>query len=80
MLLMKLECLLHYSHRLLLLTKKPFSISKVQLSGKQKRYLIDVFISLIMEFADDGDVYKRIEESQANKVYLKEKTVWKILI
>ena len=29
--------------------------------------------SIIMDLADDSDVYKRITESQKNKVYLKEK-------
>ena len=33
-----------------------------------------------MEFADDGDVYQKITESQANKIYLKEKQIWKIII
>ncbi len=33
-----------------------------------------------MEFADDGDVYQRITESQEQKVYLKEKMIWKVII
>lgn len=33
-----------------------------------------------MELADDSDLYKRLVDSHANKVYLKEKLVWKILI
>lgn len=33
-----------------------------------------------MELASHDDVYKMIVESHKNKVYLKEKMVWKILI
>ena len=33
-----------------------------------------------MEFADDGDVYQRITASQEQKVYLKEKMIWKVII
>jgi len=33
-----------------------------------------------MEFADDGDVYQRITQSQEQKVYLKEKMIWKVII
>ena len=36
--------------------------------------------SIVMELADDGDAYQKIVESQANKIYLKEKMVWKTLI
>ena len=41
---------------------------------------IETIFSLIIELADDADVYKKIQESHANKVYLKEKLIWKILI
>jgi|LauGreDrversion4_2_1035121.scaffolds.fasta_scaffold5900307_1 hypothetical protein len=44
---------------------------------KNVRVLI---FSLVMELADESDVYKKIVDSQANKVYLKEKFVWKVLI
>ena len=33
-----------------------------------------------MEFADDGDVFQRICESQNNKTFIKEKHIWKIAI
>jgi len=33
-----------------------------------------------MEFADDGDVFQKIVECQNQKLYMKEKTIWKILI
>jgi len=33
-----------------------------------------------MEFADDGDVFQRICESQNNKQFIKEKHIWKIVI
>ena len=36
--------------------------------------------SLIIEYADEGDVYQRIVQSHADKVYLKEKFVWKVFI
>lgn len=37
-------------------------------------------LCIVMDYADDGDVYQKIVESQANKVYLKEKLVWRTLI
>jgi len=33
-----------------------------------------------MEYADDGDVYQRVTENVKNKIYLKEKYVWKVII
>lgn len=33
-----------------------------------------------MEFADDGDVFQRICESQNHKQFIKEKHIWKIVI
>jgi hypothetical protein len=33
-----------------------------------------------MEFANDGDVYQRICESQKEKVFIKERLIWKVLI
>ena len=36
--------------------------------------------SIIMEFADDGDVFQRICECQNNKQFMKEKHIWKIII
>ena len=42
--------------------------------------IADLFHSIVMEFADDGDVYQRITESQEQKVYLKEKMIWKVII
>jgi len=47
----------------------------------KKHYLYELCVSsIVMEFADDGDVYNRIVESQSQKVYMKEKMIWKILI
>ena len=43
-------------------------------------FLTSNFFSIVMEFADDGDVYQRLTDCQAKKVYMKEKHVWKILI
>ena len=39
-----------------------------------------LFDSIVMEFADDGDVFQRICESQNNKQFIKEKHIWKIVI
>ena len=33
-----------------------------------------------MEFADDGDVFQRIVECQNQKLYMKEKQIWMVLI
>lgn len=42
--------------------------------------IANLLCSIVMEFADDGDVFQRICECQTNKIFMKEKHVWKILI
>ncbi len=37
-------------------------------------------LCIIMEFADDQDVYQKIVESQGKKVYLKEKMIWRTVV
>lgn len=37
-------------------------------------------LCIIMEFADDGDVFQRICECQNIKQFMKEKHIWKIVI
>ena len=39
-----------------------------------------LFGSIVMEFADDGDVFQRICEYKNNKQYYKEKYIWKTII
>ena len=41
---------------------------------------LSLFCSIIMEYADDGDVYQRVTDSMKNKIYLKEKYIWKVII
>lgn len=36
--------------------------------------------SIVMEYADDGDLFQRICEYQKKQQYIKEKHVWQILI
>ena len=42
--------------------------------------LIHLLFSIVMEFADDGDVFQHITSSKQQKKYMKEKHVWKITI
>jgi len=37
-------------------------------------------LCIIMELADDQDVYQKIVESQGKKVYLKEKMIWRTVV
>ena len=37
-------------------------------------------LCIVMEYADDGDVFQRICEYKNNKQYYKEKYVWKVFI
>lgn len=37
-------------------------------------------LCIVMEFADDGDVFQRICECQNSKQFMKEKHIWKIVI
>ena len=37
-------------------------------------------LSLVMEFADDGDLFQKISEHQRNGTYFTEGTIWKIFI
>ena len=63
-------------------TSKPFSMSPAILYGTR----ITLFLSnvsgcsIVMEFADDGDVFQRICECQKQKMYMKEKHIWQIFI
>ena len=36
--------------------------------------------SIVMEFADDGDVFQRICDFKKKQVRMKEKHIWKIVI
>ena len=42
--------------------------------------LIHLLFSIVMEFADDGDVFQHITSSKQQKKYMKEKHIWKITI
>lgn len=56
-------------------------MKQVPLCGNNKAVLLILYIcSIVMEYADDGDVFQRICESQKQKMYMKEKHIWQILI
>ena len=38
------------------------------------------FFSIVMEFADDGDLYHKITEFKKKKQYLEESFIWKVII
>ena len=38
------------------------------------------YFSIVMEYADNGDVFQKICEHQQNGTFLKEKVIWKIII
>jgi hypothetical protein len=44
-----------------------------------KRMKLYVY-SIIMEYADNGDVFQKICEHQSTGAFIKEKVIWKILI
>jgi NIMA (never in mitosis gene a)-related kinase len=37
-------------------------------------------LCIVMEYADDGDVYQKIIDHQKNKTYFEEDDIWRILI
>jgi hypothetical protein len=57
-----------------------FGMNHHQPYGKTSTLFVTTIFSMIMELADESDVYKKIVDSQASKVYLKEKFVWKVFI
>ena len=38
------------------------------------------YFSIIMEYADRGDLYQRICDYKSKKIYFEEKVIWKIFI
>lgn len=44
-----------------------------------RRISINLF-SIVMEYADNGDVFQKICEHQSAGSFMKEKIVWKVLI
>lgn len=40
----------------------------------------DKYLCVVMEFADDGDLYQKITEFRKGKLRFEEKQVWRILI
>jgi hypothetical protein len=53
-------------------------MSQVLLYGKIKKLYIP--LSIVMEYADNGDVFQKICEHQTAGSFMKEKIVWKVLI
>lgn len=62
-----------------LLTKKPSLTSPAPVYGKFLFDLISLF-SLVMEYADNGDVFQKICSYQKRETYIKEKKIWYIFI
>jgi len=78
---MKFESLQALKTHSLLVINRLFSMKQVPLCGNNKAVLLIFYIcSIVMEYADDGDVFQRICESQKQKMYMKEKHIWQILI
>ena len=78
---MKFESLQALKTHSLLAINRLFSMKQVPLCGNNKAVLLIFYIcSIVMEYADDGDVFQRICESQKQKMYMKEKHIWQILI
>ena len=42
--------------------------------------IIKYFFSLVMEYADNGDVFQKICSYQKRETYIKEKKIWYIFI
>ena len=40
----------------------------------------DKYLCIVMEFANDGDLYQKIGTHQKNKTYIEEAVVWQIMI
>jgi serine/threonine protein kinase len=78
---MKFESLQALKTHSLQVINRLFSMKQVPLCGNNKAVLLIFYIcSIVMEYADDGDVFQRICESQKQKMYMKEKHIWQILI
>jgi serine/threonine protein kinase len=78
---MKFESLQALKTHSLLAINRLFSMKQVPLCGNNNAVLLIFYIcSIVMEYADDGDVFQRICESQKQKMYMKEKHIWQILI
>ena len=53
-------------------------MSQVLLCGKS--FELNAVHSIVMEYADNGDVFQKICEHQSAGSFMKEKIVWKVLI
>lgn len=60
-------------------TKKHLLMSRARAYGKFCLNFISV-LSLVMEYADNGDVFQKICSYQKRETYIKEKKIWYIFI
>lgn len=57
------------------------SIKHPNVVGYKEAFIEDEkFLCIVMDYADDGDVYQKIVEHQKNKTNFEEEMVWKIFI
>ena len=57
------------------------SINHINVVGYKQAFLEDEkFLCIVMDYADDGDVYQKIVEHQKNKTNFEEDDVWRIFI
>jgi hypothetical protein len=60
-------------------TKRHLLRLKLNLSGNLD-YLSNLLFSIVMEYADNGDLFQKITEHQKNKTTFNEQDIWKIFI
>jgi len=72
---MKCDCWPAFDTQILSATKRLSSRTKSTCSGW---FMPDT--SIIMEYADDGDLFQKIVEHKKRKIYIDEKKVWKVAI
>lgn len=57
------------------------SIQHPNVVGYKQAFLEEEkFLNIVMDYADDGDVYQKIVEHQKNKTTFEEDEVWRIFI
>jgi hypothetical protein len=61
----------------LLLIKRPFTILRIRIYGN---YIWELLFSIIMEQADNGDLFQKISEHQKARTFFSESEIWKMLI
>jgi NIMA (never in mitosis gene a)-related kinase len=58
------------------------SIKHPNVIGYKEAFIEDTekCLCIVMEYADDGDVYQKIVEHQKNKTFFEEDDIWRIFI